>query len=77
MLTTGVDAPTVKNVVIMRSVGNMTTFKQVMGRGTRLEESKNKLFFTVLDYTEWASAQFKDPEFNGEPDEIGIFISNY
>jgi len=69
MLTTGVDAPTVKNVVIMRSVGNMTTFKQVMGRGTRLEESKNKLFFTVLDYTGWASAQFKDPEFNGEPDE--------
>ena len=69
MLTTGVDAPTVKNVVIMRSVGNMTTFKQVMGRGTRLEESKNKLFLTVLDYTGWASAQFKDPEFNGEPDE--------
>lgn len=69
MLTTGVDAPTVKNVVIMRSVGNMTTFKQIIGRGTRLEESKNKLFFTVLDYTGWASAQFQDPDFNGEPDE--------
>ena len=69
MLTTGVDAPTVKNVVIMRSLGNMTTFKQVMGRGTRLEPSKNKLFFTILDYTGWASAQFKDPDFNGEPDE--------
>ncbi|MFI3120336.1 MAG: DEAD/DEAH box helicase family protein [Methylococcaceae bacterium] len=69
MLTTGVDAPTVKNVVIMRSVGNMTTFKQIIGRGTRLEESKNKLFFTVLDYTGWASSQFKDPDFNGEPDE--------
>ena len=69
MLTTGVDAPTVKNVVIMRSIGNMTTFKQIIGRGTRLEESKNKLFFTVLDYTGWASGQFADPEFNGEPDE--------
>ncbi len=71
MLTTGIDVPTVKNVVIMRSVGNMTTFKQIIGRGTRLEESKNKLFFTVLDYTGWASAQFKDAEFNGEPDEEG------
>lgn len=69
MLTTGVDAPTVKNVVIMRSVGNMTTFKQIIGRGTRLEISKKKLFFTVLDYTGWASAQFRDPGFNGEPDE--------
>jgi type I restriction enzyme R subunit len=72
MLTTGVDAPTVKNIAIVRSVGNMATFKQIIGRGTRLDESKNKLFFTVLDYTGWASAKFEDPEFNALPEIIEI-----
>jgi type I restriction enzyme R subunit len=72
MLTTGVDAPTVKNIAIVRSVGNMATFKQIIGRGTRLQESKGKLFFTVLDYTGWASVKFNDPDFNAPPESIDI-----
>ncbi len=51
LLTTGVDAPLVKNVGLFRYVGTMTDFKQIFGRGTRVREDYVKLFFTILDYT--------------------------
>lgn len=67
LLSTGIDAQTCKNIVIFRMVGSMTEFKQIIGRGTRVREDKNKLFFTILDYTGSASRNFADPEFDGDP----------
>lgn len=67
LLTTGVDAPTCKNVVIARVIGSMTEFKQIIGRGTRVREDYGKLFFNIIDYTGSATRLFADPEFDGEP----------
>ncbi|MCR9245154.1 MAG: DEAD/DEAH box helicase family protein [bacterium] len=67
MLTTGVDAPTVKNVVLVRLVNSMTEFKQIIGRGTRVRDDYGKLFFSILDYTGSATRLFADPEFDGNP----------
>jgi type I restriction enzyme R subunit len=67
LLTTGVDAPTCQNVVLVRVVGSMTEFKQIIGRGTRVRDDKGKLFFNILDYTGSATRLFADPEFDGEP----------
>jgi len=44
----------------------MTTFKQIVGRGTRIEEEYNKYYFTIMDFKK-ATELFKDPEFDGEP----------
>jgi type I restriction enzyme R subunit len=67
LLTTGVDAPTCKNIVIARVIGSMTDFKQIIGRGTRVREDYGKLFFNILDYTGSATRLFADPDFDGEP----------
>jgi len=67
MLTTGVDAPTCRNVVLARVVGSMREFKQIIGRGTRLREDYGKLFFNIIDYTGTATAKFADPDFDGDP----------
>ncbi|WP_327752084.1 DEAD/DEAH box helicase family protein [Sphingobium sp. SJ10-10] len=83
LLTTGVDAPTCKNVVLARIVGSMAEFKQIIGRGTRLREDYGKLWFSILDYTGTATEKFADASFDGEPttetsteiDETGAVIS--
>ena len=67
LLSTGVDIPTCRNVVLFRLVNSMTEFKQIVGRGTRVREDKGKLFFTILDYTGSATRQFADPNFDGDP----------
>ncbi|HOQ62028.1 MAG TPA: DEAD/DEAH box helicase family protein, partial [Vicinamibacterales bacterium] len=67
MLTTGVDAPTVQNVVLVRVINAMTDFKQIIGRGTRVRDDYGKLFFSILDYTGSATRLFADPDFDGEP----------
>lgn len=67
LLTTGVDAPTCKNVVLARVVGSMAEFKQIIGRGTRLREDYGKLWFNILDYTGTATEKFADPAFDGDP----------
>lgn len=67
LLTTGVDAPMCKNVVLARVIGSMTEFKQIIGRGTRVREDYGKLFFNILDYTGSATRLFADPDFDGEP----------
>jgi type I restriction enzyme R subunit len=67
LLTTGVDVPTCKNIVIARVVGAMTDFKQIIGRGTRVRDDYGKLFFNILDYTGSATRLFADPEFDGCP----------
>jgi type I restriction enzyme, R subunit len=70
MLTTGVDAPTCKNVVLVRTINSMTEFKQIIGRGTRVRDDYGKLFFNIIDYTGSATRLFADPEFDGDPMQI-------
>jgi type I restriction enzyme R subunit len=67
MLTTGIDAPTVQNVVLMRVINSMTDFKQIIGRGTRVRDDYGKFFFSILDYTGSATRMFADPDFDGDP----------
>lgn len=66
MLTTGVDAKTCKLIVLDKSVSSMTTFKQIIGRGTRVDEDHGKFYFTIMDFKK-ATELFNDPEFDGEP----------
>ena len=70
LLSTGVDVQTCKNIVIFRTINSMTEFKQIIGRGTRVREDKEKLFFTILDYTGSATRNFADVDFDGEPPHI-------
>lgn len=70
LLTTGVDAPTCKNVVLARVVGSMSEFKQIIGRGTRLRDDYGKLWFNILDYTGSATRMFADKDFDGEPTRV-------
>jgi type I restriction enzyme R subunit len=70
MLTTGVNAPTCKNVVLVRTINSMTEFKQIIGRGTRVRDDYGKLFFNILDYTGSATRLFADPDFDGDPIQV-------
>jgi type I restriction enzyme, R subunit len=67
LLTTGVDIPTCKNVVIARVINSIVEFKQIIGRGTRVRDDYGKLYFNIVDYTGSATRLFADPEFDGEP----------
>lgn len=66
LMTTGVDAKTCKLIVLDKNIKSMTTFKQIIGRGTRIDEEFNKYYFTIMDFKK-ATELFKDPEFDGEP----------
>lgn len=66
LLTTGVDAKTCKLIVLDKTINSMTTFKQIVGRGTRIEEEFGKFYFTVMDFKN-ATELFKDPDFDGDP----------
>ena len=70
LLTTGVDAPTCKAIVLLRMVGSMSEFKQIIGRGTRVRDDCGKAFFTIFDFTGAATAKFADPEFDGDPIDV-------
>ena len=50
LLTTGVDADTVKFIVLDSNINSMTEFKQIIGRGTRINEEHDKLYFTIIDF---------------------------
>lgn len=65
-LSTGVDAPEIRNIVLMRPVNSMIEFKQIVGRGTRLFEGKD--YFTIYDFVK-AYKHFNDPAWDGEPIE--------
>jgi type I restriction enzyme R subunit len=67
LLSTGVDMPTVKNVALVRVVGSMCEFKQIIGRGTRVRDDYGKFYFNILDYTGSATHHFADPDFDGDP----------
>lgn len=70
LLTTGVDAPSVRNVVFMKPISSIVSFKQIVGRGSRLCPDTGKYWFRVIDYTN-ASRLFDDWDKPGEPPEGG------
>ncbi|WP_321930173.1 EcoAI/FtnUII family type I restriction enzme subunit R [Burkholderia cenocepacia] len=73
LMTTGVDAKTCKLVVLDRTIRSMTEFKQIIGRGTRIDEEYGKLWFTILDFKK-ATELFADPAFDGDP--VVVFEPN-
>jgi len=70
LLTTGVDAPSVRNVVFMKPIASIVSFKQIVGRGSRLCQDTDKFWFRVIDYTR-ATRLFDDWDRPGEPGEGG------
>jgi type I restriction enzyme R subunit len=66
LMTTGVDAQTCKLVVLDQHIKSMTEFKQIIGRGTRINEDHNKYWFTIMDFKK-ATELFADKDFDGEP----------
>lgn len=69
LLTTGVDAKTCKLIVLDRTIQSMTEFKQIVGRGTRIDEEYDKFFFTIMDFRK-ATELFADKDFDGDPVQI-------
>ena len=66
LMTTGVDAQTCKVIVLDANINSMTKFKQIVGRGTRINEEFDKLYFTILDFRN-ATDNFADQAFDGDP----------
>lgn len=75
LMTTGVDAQTCKVIVLDTNINSMTKFKQIIGRGTRINEEYGKLYFTILDFRN-ATDNFADPTFDGDPIRIKPITSD-
>lgn len=69
LMSTGVDAQTCKLIVLDQGIKSMTLFKQIIGRGTRINEHHGKTWFTILDFKR-ATELFADKDFDGEPVQI-------
>jgi type I restriction enzyme R subunit len=69
LLTTGVDAQTCKTIVLDSNINSMTEFKQIIGRGTRINEAYNKTHFTIMDFRK-VTELFADPDFDGDPVQV-------
>jgi type I restriction enzyme R subunit len=69
LMTTGVDAQTCKLIVLDQRIQSMTEFKQIIGRGTRINEVYGKFYFTIIDFKK-ATELFADPDFDGDPVQI-------
>lgn len=69
LMSTGVDAQTCKLIVLDQRIQSMTEFKQIIGRGTRINEDYDKYWFTIMDFKK-ATELFADPDFDGEPVQI-------
>jgi len=67
LLSTGVDIPTCRNIVLFKPINSIVEFKQIIGRGTRLFVDQDKFWFTIIDYV-GATRLFYDPEFDGIPE---------
>jgi len=66
LMTTGIDAQTCKLIVLDSNIASMTEFKQIIGRGTRINEEYGKTYFTIMDFRN-VTDLFADPDFDGEP----------
>ncbi|RIV18152.1 restriction endonuclease [Fibrisoma montanum] len=71
LMTTGVDAQTCQLIVLDTNIQSMTEFKQIIGRGTRINEEFGKLYFTILDFRN-VTDLFADPAFDGDPVRIKV-----
>jgi type I restriction enzyme R subunit len=71
LMTTGVDAQTCKVIVLDSNINSMTKFKQIIGRGTRINEEFDKMYFTILDFRN-ATDLFADKDFDGDPIQIKV-----
>lgn len=69
LMTTGVDAQTCKLIVLDQRIQSMTEFKQIIGRGTRINEDYGKYYFTIIDFKK-ATELFADPDFDGDPVQV-------
>lgn len=69
LLTTGVDAQTCRLIVLDQRIQSMTEFKQIIGRGTRINEDYDKYYFTIMDFKK-ATELFADPTFDGDPVQV-------
>ena len=69
LMNTGVDAQTCKLIVLDSNIGSMTEFKQIIGRGTRINEDFGKHYFTIMDFRN-VTALFADKAFDGDPVRI-------
>lgn len=73
LLSTGVDTKTVKLIVLDAPMNSMTEFKQIIGRGTRVEEQYGKYYFTIMDFRN-VTRLFADPAFDGDP--VNVYEHN-
>lgn len=80
LLTTGVDVPSLRNIVIVKPISSKIVFKQIIGRGARLDPLTNKNFFRIIDYIgatrlfdDWEKIPESKPEEPEGPE--GFFIS--
>ncbi|EGR0046187.1 EcoAI/FtnUII family type I restriction enzme subunit R [Vibrio vulnificus] len=71
LMTTGVDAKTCKLVVLDSTIKSMTKFKQIIGRGTRIDDKFGKLWFSILDFKK-ATELFADERFDGTPERVKV-----
>jgi len=69
LMTTGIDAQTCKLIVLDSNIKSMTEFKQIIGRGTRINEEYGKTYFTIMDFRN-VTDLFADPDFDGEPVKV-------
>jgi type I restriction enzyme R subunit len=69
LMTTGIDAQTCKLIVLDKEINSPTEFKQIIGRGTRINEEFDKTYFTIMDFKK-ATKKFNDKDFDGEPIQI-------
>lgn len=69
LMTTGVDAQTCKLIVLDSNINSMVEFKQIIGRGTRVNEEYGKYYFTIMDFRNVTNL-FADPEFDGDPVKV-------
>jgi type I restriction enzyme R subunit len=75
LMTTGVDAQTCKLIVLDSNIGSMTEFKQIIGRGTRINEDFGKHYFTIMDFRN-VTALFADKDFDGDPVRVKQVYEN-
>jgi type I restriction enzyme R subunit len=75
LMTTGVDAQTCKLIVLESNINSMTEFKQIIGRGTRINEEYGKQFFTIMDFRN-VTDLFADPDFDGDPVSVKVITGD-
>lgn len=65
LLSTGVDVPSARNIVFMKTISSPILFKQIIGRGTRIDAETGKLWFRIIDYT--GATRLLDPRWDKPP----------